>query len=332
MFRKYYIKDKDFFTNEEDKEKTVIYTTDENKKSTMTLYHILPGIELIYNSYNSKETFEPIYTPYSKNLIEINHCRQGRYGCVLENNRYIYLGTGEIEANIMGIDRKTSEFPLGFYEGISILVDVSIAKQSLLPMFPDIVDELEQLKTHLENNDDIVLINKVPELEHVFNEIYSVKSEIRMSYIKIKVLEVLLMLQAVPFDRTSDEKKYYSKGDMDKVKAIHQLITGNLQEKFTIKDLAEEYCISSTQLKNCFKEVYGMPFYSYIKHYKMHKAVHYLEDSDLSINDIAGQLGYNNSSKFISAFKSILNCTPNRYKKENVPLEHLRLFGVEIED
>ncbi len=41
-------------------------------------------------------------------------------------------------------------------------------------------------------------------------------------------------------------------------------------------------------------------------------------------------LGYDNSSKFASVFKSKMKCTPTEYRKQKVHLEHERLFGVEI--
>lgn len=328
---KYYLKGMELPRKEDTKEKTVLYMIDEQKESTMTFYHILPGIEVVYNDFNTKKCLEPIYQSYSKNLIEINHCRNGRFACTIHDNQYVSLGIGEMEANLLNVERKKPEFPLGFYEGIEILIDVPVAKEYLLNIFPEISKQIEFLKSYLESHDQAVLLKRIPELEHIFSELYSVKTEIKMPYIKIKVLEILLMIQTTPFERNEKEIKYYRKQDMDKIRAIHDLITSNLETKHTLESLSKQYNISATQLKNCFKDMYGMPIYTYLKHYKMHKAAHFLEETDFTINEIAGLLGYDNPSKFISAFKSILNCTPNEYKKENVRLDHLSLFGVEID-
>lgn len=313
------------------KEKTIMKSIDDKDRTSMTFYHVMPGIDVVYNKFGTRECIEPEYTPYTMNMIEINHCRQGRYGCVINENQYVYLGEGEIEANILGVDRIKPEFPLGFYDGIAILLDIEIAKEYLQPMFPDVTAQIEVLKEQLIKHNSAVLIKKVPELEHIFNELYNVNADIEMSYIKLKVIEILLILQIIPFDREIQEKVYFGEKDRAKIKAIHKEIINNLDKKITLKDLALKYNMSLTTLKNCFKEVYGMPYYNYLKHYKMHKAVHYLEETDLSISEIASKLGYDNTSKFISAFKTILKCTPREYKNKNVLLEHLDLFGVEIE-
>ena len=55
-----------------------------------------------------------------------------------------------------------------------------------------------------------------------------------------------------------------------------------------------------------------------------------LEETDKSISEIAGIVGYDNSSKFAKVFKDKMGCTPTEYKKQKVHLEHQRLFGVEI--
>lgn len=326
---KYYISGMDYPVTNENDNKVKICIESGKKQSTMTYYHILEGIDVTYNNFNSSHCPFPKYNDYSKNIIEINHCRQGRYGCII-NNKQCYLGIGEIEANIHNIPIINPEFSVGFYEGVTILIDIPSAKQNLESMFPDMVSNLDLLKDAIEKNNGAIFLGKVPELNYIFKEIYEVKSEIKMTYITLKVLELLLMIKVTPL-QTNKNQKYYDKDDIDKVKAIHKLITKNIDNKYTLEALSKTYNISLTQLKNCFKEVYGMPYYTYLKHYKIHRAVHYIEETNLSISQISSKLGYDNASKFISAFKSILNCTPREYRNKNVLLEHLDLFGVEIE-
>ena len=104
----------------------------------------------------------------------------------------------------------------------------------------------------------------------------------------------------------------------------------NLDKKITIEQLSEKYQIGTTPLKLYFKEIYGQPIYTYLKDYKIHVSLHLLEETDKNVNEIAGMLGYDNSSKFASVFKSKMKCTPTEYRKQKVHLEHERLFGVEI--
>lgn len=305
----------------------------QNEKDTyMTFYHVFEGIDVVYNLMNMEKCLEPKYDEYSENIIEINHCRQGRFHCALEDGRDLYLGVGEMEANILGIKRKEANFPLGFYEGVEILIDLPKVKETLGHLFPNIIEQVFLLKDTLMRHGQAMLVKKIPEIEHIFNELYSVKDEIKVEYMRIKVLELLTVIQVHPFEDNQKEQTYFSRQDLDKIKSIHKDLITHLDQKMTLEDMSHQYHISTTQLKKCFKEVYGMPYYTYIKHYKMHKAVHYLEETNDSITTIAGLLGYDNPSKFISAFKSIIHYTPNEYRKHNVHLEHLNLFGVELND
>lgn len=50
-------------------------------------HHVFPGIDIIYNNFNTFHCFEP--ENISRDIIEINHCRKGRFECKVENDSYI---------------------------------------------------------------------------------------------------------------------------------------------------------------------------------------------------------------------------------------------------
>lgn len=58
----------------------------------------------------------------------------------------------------------------------------------------------------------------------------------------------------------------------------------------------------------------------------------YIEETEYSMAEIAGILGYDNPSKFAAAFRSVVGCSPREYKKSSERMEHLTLLGVEIEE
>ena len=128
-----------------------------------------------------------------------------------------------------------------------------------------------------------------------------------------------------------NEKEILSvEGEEQAKKLSENIELKNLDKKITIEQLSEKYQIGTTPLKLYFKEIYGQPIYTYLKDYKIHVSLHLLEETDKNVNEIAGMLGYDNSSKFASVFKSKMKCTPTEYRKQKVHLEHERLFGVEI--
>lgn len=72
--------------------------------------------------------------------------------------------------------------------------------------------------------------------------------------------------------------------------------------------------ISQTLIKNCFKGVYGIPLYTYIREQKMQAAALLLCKSDCTILEIAERCGYDNGSKFAASFRTVIGMTPGEYR------------------
>lgn len=103
---------------------------------------------------------------------------------------------------------------------------------------------------------------------------------------------------------------------MEKIRAIHEQITSNLQVRVTIEELSKQYDMPAASMKKCFREIYGDSIYSYQKRYRMNVAANLLmEDSKVEIQEIALKMGYENPGKFSSAFKSVMGVTPAKYRK-----------------
>ena len=58
-----------------------------------------------------------------------------------------------------------------------------------------------------------------------------------------------------------------------------------------------------------------MAIYTYMRNYRMDLAASLLANTDQSVMEIAGKVGYTNSSKFSEAFKSVKGKTPLEYRK-----------------
>jgi AraC-like DNA-binding protein len=68
--------------------------------------------------------------PY-EDIMEINHCREGRFECEFADGGAAYLGAGDLAANMLTHTTRDSWFPLSHYHGISVLVDLRAAQDTL---------------------------------------------------------------------------------------------------------------------------------------------------------------------------------------------------------
>lgn len=155
-------------------------------------------------------------------------------------------------------------------------------------------------------------------IEHIFSELYSVPENIRKGYHKVKVLELLLFLSGLEYKGESEERRYFSRSQVTAAKEAKKYLLAHLDEHITITELADMLGISSTSLKICFKGVYGDTINGYITNCKMQKAASLLKNTDKSVLEIAGIVGYNNGSKFAGAFRRVMNKSPNEYRKSLV--------------
>lgn len=80
-------------------------------------------------------------------------------------------------------------------------------------------------------------------------------------------------------------------------------------------ELAEEFSISETSLKNYFRGVYGQNISVYLREIRMNKAGELLATTRLSVAEIAEQVGYLNQSKFASVFKKQFGVSPLEYRR-----------------
>ena len=103
------------------------------------------------------------------------------------------------------------------------------------------------------------------------------------------------------------------------VHAVHEHLLQHMEERVTIEELARNFHINPTTLKSVFKSVYGNSLAAHIKEHRMERAAELLRGTDLSIMEIARQVGYDSQSKLTAAFKSAYHVLPKEYRKAVSP-------------
>lgn len=127
--------------------------------------------------------------------------------------------------------------------------------------------------------------------------------------------EELILLMCLNAERQKDkDSRACTEEQLTLARQAKQLITADLSKKLTIRQLAEALQVSETKLKLTFARVYGQPVYSYTKELKMKKAASLLTESGKTVLEIAGELGYDNGSKFSEAFRSVFGKSPREYR------------------
>ena len=278
----------------------------------METYSLFDGVIIAFMDINIDNMDNVFFEEdLPSRLLQINHCAEGRYSYAAGDDRIVYFGKGDLCVSIYDLTKTISDFPLGYYEGLEIFIDVDVANEHIKEIIPDF--DLIELYDGLKKSKGYRLFRANEKIEHVIGELYSVDERIKGSYFKLKCLELLLFVSIVRESKV--ESISLSKKQIDVIENVRNDLTGNLESKITIDELADRYGISKTTLKNCFKEVYGKPIFKWRKEYRLDCACRLIEDDQLTISEISKKVGYSSPSKFSQAFKEYVGCTPSEYKK-----------------
>ena len=98
-------------------------------KGQVELYPLFPGADASYNRLLAPEL--TIQHPASPRVLELFYCRSGRVGWNMRGGTAVYLGAGDLTAHSAACCADSAMlFPLGYAEGISISVDLSVLEQN----------------------------------------------------------------------------------------------------------------------------------------------------------------------------------------------------------
>lgn len=164
-----------------------------------------------------------------------------------------------------------------------------------------------------------------PELTMVFEQLkYAVRhAAVPLLYYECKLGEIVaLILRNTKHERfwqryckktrhchklTCQNEKYIRlvKAELDK----------NILQPPPIEQLTVIAGMGSTKLRQCFKQCCGITIADYIQQEKMKQAMRLLSHDEMSIQNIARLIGYENPGKFTAAFKKVHGFTPSMFRK-----------------
>ena len=135
---------------------------------------------------------------------------------------------------------------------------------------------------------------------------------------KIYTLALFSLLQNLKEIPPSQACTFFTETQVDIAKRVEKIITSDLRQHHPAWELAAQFSISETSLKNYFRGVFGQNISVYLRETRMKKAAELLSTTKLSVAEAAEQVGYINQSKFASVFKSNLD-----YRRWNIGVQRI---------
>ncbi|MBS7029374.1 MAG: helix-turn-helix transcriptional regulator [Faecalibacterium prausnitzii] len=153
--------------------RTVVFSNGTGSGS-MTICPLFSGAELYYNDMHLVSFDE---TPaLARNVIEINHCRVGRYECSFGENSCCYLAAGDFAVCAAARKKSSSCFPLRHYHGITILLDLDAISPEMRKQMEWYGVDLDVIRRHICTENRCCILRSEPTIAHIFSELYTAHS------------------------------------------------------------------------------------------------------------------------------------------------------------
>lgn len=111
--------------------------------------------------------------------------------------------------------------------------------------------------------------------------------------------------------------------DEQRVKQAILYIQEHYMESITLDDIANSILVSKSECCRCFKRTLNVTPFEYLMKYRILESTKKMHKKTLeSISEIAGSVGFNNTSYYNKIFKKYMSCTPTEYRnsiKKDLP-------------
>ena len=291
----------------------LIRILNETGEGTIRFVTVMPGVYLSFNEFNMARCFTGF--AFDGNHISVNHCRAGRIEQALPGGTYSYTARGDLRISDFVGHAGTYVFPTEHYSGVAVDFDIDVCEEPIRCMLDGFPVSVRALRKKFCHAGLPFVLHDCSAAEHVFSELYTVGQESLRVFAKVKMLDLLLLLDRVDGDDRGRQVEYFQRAQVEGVKRACALMVADLTRSYGVGELARLVGLSTTALKSCFKGVYGMPPYTYLRTYRMERAAEMLRQGELSVSDIAVTVGYGSPSKFTAAFKALMGVTPSAYRR-----------------
>lgn len=151
------------------------------------------------------------------------------------------------------------------------------------------------------------------DMQNAVNKIFgnSYTDTMRQMFMRSQVTELLAHFfaqVALPVKPTLSEE------DREKIYRAKDIIATNMAAPPSLTALSKQLGLNSNKLKKHFKEVFGLPVFKHLQNERLTKAQALLQSTNLGIQEVAWQVGYESVSSFSNAFTKKFGFRPSEVK------------------
>lgn len=101
----------------------------------------------------------------------------------------------------------------------------------------------------------------------------------------------------------------------ENIQDAKKYIVDHLNETLTVNKIAETIHMSASHFSRVFKQQTGFSPYDYVLISRLNKAKDYLQKTDMTVSQIAYEVGFNSTANFVFFFTSHTGLSPSKFRK-----------------
>ncbi|MDR2122999.1 MAG: AraC family transcriptional regulator [Flavobacteriaceae bacterium] len=254
---------------------------------------------------------DTISKPVGKRFVQFYFCTKGGATFHFEGNDSFLM--------------KEGNSLLLFQPDIDVPINISLSRKSKLIIFVITIQKIEEIFSR--NKEKLPFFTgepyntvyqekplSVPEKLIITQlEDYSLEPEFENMYLTVKLNELLIQYFSRPDDTTGASVPIKDEKFIRQIQEIKELLLDNIASPPTLKVISEKMNLSEYKIKDGFKKLYGKTFSNFILDTKLEIGREKLDLKVKQVQEIAYDLGYENPSHFIEAFKKKYGVTPKQW-------------------
>lgn len=104
--------------------------------------------------------------------------------------------------------------------------------------------------------------------------------------------------------------------DDPRLSRVVETILNHPEQQYTVESLADIANMSRATFLRHFEQSFGRTPIDFVRDARLRRAARLLHISDLSVDVIAGRVGYASRSQFSHAFRELFGCSPSEFRKQ----------------
>ena len=255
------------------------------------------------------------YPKHKHNYIELMYVYGGKMTHIIDE-REITIHEGEIL-----LLNQNTEHSIKFTDENDIIFNFIIKPEFLDFLSTMVEQENEVLNFFFDalysyDNDSEYLLFKVQDNILIKNYIESIITQLYQpslnKSLELKLLVGLLLTELMNHPETIE---VYTENSYEKmvISTILKYVLSHYQNG-SLNDLSNKMNIPNYTISRMIKKVTGKTYKELIQNVRFEKVISFLDNTDLSIERIIEEVGYENASYFYRAFKKKYGMTPNEYR------------------